>query len=57
MQRLGMNADYDKYLVLRMPEESAGLDHVLALVRGAIKEAIYLKRILIIDRCTMHESA
>ena len=50
-----MNTDHDKYLVLRMPEESAGLDHVLALVRGAIKEAIYLKRILIIDKCTMHE--
>ena len=50
-----MNADQDKYLILRMPEKSAGLDHVLALVKGAVTEAIHLKRILVIDKCTMDE--
>ena len=48
-----MNADQDKYLILRMPEGTAGLDHVLAVVKGAIKEAIHLQRVLVIDKYTM----
>ena len=50
-----MKTGRDKYLILHTPEKSAGLDHMLAVVKGAIKEAIHLKRILIIDQCTMHE--
>ena len=49
-----MNTDHDKYLVLRIPsEESAGLNHILSIIKGAIIEAIHLKRVLVIDKYTM----
>ena len=48
-----MNTDRDKYLILRTPELSlAGLDHILAILKGAIKEAIHLNRVLVIDKGT-----
>ena len=47
-----MKTDLDKYLIFRMSED-VGLDHVLMLVRGAIKEAIQLKRILVIEKYIM----
>ena len=48
-----MNTDQDKYLILHMPRCDAGLDHILAVVKGAIKEAIHLKRVLVMDTCAM----
>ena len=48
-----MKTDQDKYLIFQMPQSAAGLDHILATVKGAIKEAIYLKRVLVIDKYTM----
>ena len=48
-----MKTDLDKYLILRIPRSTAGLDHMLAVVKGAIKEAIHLNRILVIEKCTM----
>ena len=48
-----MKTDQDKYLILRMPQRTAGLDHILAVVKGAIKEAMHLKRVLVIDKYTM----
>ena len=47
-----METDQDKYLILHMPG-SSGLDHIFAAVKSAIREAIYLKRVLVIDKYTM----
>ena len=55
MRKPVMKIGQDKYLILRTPEKSAGLDRILLVIKGAIKEAIHLKRILVIDQCTMHE--
>ena len=48
-----MKTDLDKYLILRIPRSAAGLDHILFVVKGAVKEAIHLNRILVIEKCTM----
>ena len=48
-----MNAGQDKYLILHIPPGVAGIDHILAVVKNAIKEAIHLKRVLVIDKYPM----
>ena len=48
-----MKTDNDKYLILRIRSTIVGLDHVLAMFKSAIKEAIHLERTLVIDKYTM----
>ena len=51
---MNMKIGKDKYLILRMRKNNAGLDHILAIFKSAIKEAIYLGRTLVIDKYYMH---
>ena len=45
----------DKYLIYRIPFYSkAGLDHLLAEFKGAIKEAVHWGRILVIEKQLLH---
>ena len=43
----------DKYLIFRLPRPMAGLDHLLAEFKGAIREAIHLGRTLVIEKQAM----
>ena len=49
-----MKIGKDKYLILRIGRTYAGLDHILAIFKSAIKEAISLGRTFVIDKYSMH---
>ena len=50
-----MKTDKDKYLILRIGRTHAGLDHILAIFKSAIKEAISLGRTFVIDKYSMSD--
>ena len=51
---MSSETDNKKYLIFRVPGDSSlGLDHLLAELKGTIREAVHLDRTLIIDKYRM----